>query len=336
MPAPLPSAEDQKFPFPSYRSVITTDADEQAGAVTYGDWTQYYEQLSNGPFHGRVEDLELQPLTVLREASNCIILETGMVMPDFFALGIPVNLSGDAYFCGNILHANCVTLLRPDSEFELRTSKDFDLVAAAFKPEVLCSLLNDPTVDPAEMERDLRNTAMVFDSPVAVEFAGFLSGLLDTSRHNPASLQNDQTQRQIADEFHDLISTCLNTGVHNTSHTVRAGRDRLVRRVRKYLDRAWDEPVNVTDICEDLSVTRRTLQNAMQEVLGVSPQTYLKAIRLNGVRRALKNKDRQHESIADTACHWGFWDLSQFAQDYRRLFGELPSETRRRRCFHIN
>jgi AraC family ethanolamine operon transcriptional activator len=32
-------------------------------------------------------------------------------------------------------------------------------------------------------------------------------------------------------------------------------------------------------------------------------------------------------TIQDIASHWGFWHLSQFAQDYKHLFGELPSAT---------
>ena len=326
MPTTIPQQENMDLC--RYRSVITHDADEQAGAVTYGEWTQNYEQLSNGPFLGRVEDLALQPLTVLREASNCIILETGMVVPGAFAFGVPVNVSGDAYFCGNMIQANCLTLLHPDVEFELRTSKDFELVAAAFNPTTLVSFINDPTVDAEELEKELRATPRVFDSPVVPAFSRFIMGLLETSQQAPANLANHQAQSQIADEFLDLITTCLDTYTQSQSHVVRAGRDRLVRRVRKYLDRTWDEPINITTLCEDLSITRRTLQNAMQEVLGVSPQAYLKAVRLNGVRRALKDRDRMSTSIADIAAEWGFWHLSQFAQDYRRLFGELPSVTR--------
>ena len=50
------------------------------------------------------------------------------------------------------------------------------------------------------------------------------------------------------------------------------------------------------------------------------------AQRLNGVRRQLYHADSSSIKIADVANHWGFWHLGQFAVDYRRLFGELPSE----------
>jgi AraC-like DNA-binding protein len=34
--------------------------------------------------------------------------------------------------------------------------------------------------------------------------------------------------------------------------------------------------------------------------------------------------------VHDVATRWGFWNLGEFAADYRRQFGELPSETLRR------
>ncbi len=32
-------------------------------------------------------------------------------------------------------------------------------------------------------------------------------------------------------------------------------------------------------------------------------------------------------TVSDAGLHWGFWELGRFAGQYRRLFGELPSET---------
>jgi len=31
--------------------------------------------------------------------------------------------------------------------------------------------------------------------------------------------------------------------------------------------------------------------------------------------------------VQAVAAAWGFWDLSQFASDYRHQFGERPSDT---------
>ena len=31
--------------------------------------------------------------------------------------------------------------------------------------------------------------------------------------------------------------------------------------------------------------------------------------------------------VQDIAARWGFWHLGHFVTDYRRMFGELPSQT---------
>ena len=42
----------------------------------------------------------------------------------------------------------------------------------------------------------------------------------------------------------------------------------------------------------------------------------------------IKHRNREdHNHAADSANNWGFWHMGQFAKDYRRLFGELPSKT---------
>jgi AraC family ethanolamine operon transcriptional activator len=94
-----------------------------------------------------------------------------------------------------------------------------------------------------------------------------------------------------------------------------------------------EDALTVEDLCRELGVSRRTLQYSFREVLRVNPVSYLRALRLNGVRRALKSADQRCGSVQDIAARWGFWHLSHFACDYRRMFGELPSETLSRSAY---
>jgi AraC family ethanolamine operon transcriptional activator len=88
-----------------------------------------------------------------------------------------------------------------------------------------------------------------------------------------------------------------------------------------------DEHLTVQDLCRVTGVSIRTLEYVFLERFGVSPKEYLKAHRLNGVRRELRRAHAAAIRISDVANRWGFWHMGQFAADYRRLFGELPSET---------
>lgn len=106
-------------------------------------------------------------------------------------------------------------------------------------------------------------------------------------------------------------------------------RQRIVERARTHvLTRSW-ESITIADVCDRVGVSRRTLQTCFREVLDTNPGHYLRAIRLDRVRRELRGAARTVQ-IKDVATRWGFWHLSHFANEYRAMFGELPSETLRR------
>jgi AraC family ethanolamine operon transcriptional activator len=92
--------------------------------------------------------------------------------------------------------------------------------------------------------------------------------------------------------------------------------------------RIWD---TVPDLCEAAHTSRRALQYAFEDLLQVSPITYLRCMRLNRARRDLLRQAGRcvgaGVGVGDVAARWGFWHLSRFAADYRHLFGELPSAT---------
>jgi AraC family ethanolamine operon transcriptional activator len=99
-----------------------------------------------------------------------------------------------------------------------------------------------------------------------------------------------------------------------------------LKRALSFIEQNAKKPLAVPDVCRAAGVSWRTLDYAFREEFGVTPKAYLKSIRLNGVRRELR-RAAQPVVISDVANRWGFWHMGQFAADYRKLFGELPSET---------
>jgi len=216
-----------------YRTGATTDVDAQSETLVYSRWDQRYDQLSSGRFQGLVEELELPPLTVLKESSNRIIHESGCAPSGMFAIGAVTNLSGDAYFRGDILRRRCLALIDPLREFELRTSEHFEIVGAAFSPETLCAHLDDPKVDHRELEADLLKVHRTLDCPQAQFLQEFLLRLLETARETPELMLQPANVSSIAEEFYGLLTDSLNPDHLATSSSVSENRDRLVRRVRR-------------------------------------------------------------------------------------------------------
>lgn len=311
------------------RVIRNADVDLQATALGYEGWGQRYDQLSAGCFQGEIHEIKLPAFTLMRETSNRVLLQKGCTPSGIFAIGTVMGLAEHGFHCGEIMRPRAAALLEPGTEFEIRTPERFDLVAAVFSPEDLCASLNDPDIDHRELESELLDSSKIIESGHSEALADFLVHAFEASREAPERLLMLSNQKQLAEEFYALLSETVNSGRGGQVRGVCLNRERIVRRVRDFLDAHPESALSIAEICEEVGVTRRTLQNAIQEVFSVSPQHYLKAIRLNGFRRALK-ASHPTVSIGDVAANWGFWHLSQLAQDYRRLFGELPSKTRER------
>ena len=108
-----------------------------------------------------------------------------------------------------------------------------------------------------------------------------------------------------------------------------SGRSALVAAVRDYALTESGEVPSVADLCRVFGVSRRSLQYAFEEVVGINPVTYLRAQRLSAVRRAIKTAET-NTPVMEIAARWGFWHPSYFTASYKKLFGELPSATRQR------
>jgi AraC family ethanolamine operon transcriptional activator len=102
----------------------------------------------------------------------------------------------------------------------------------------------------------------------------------------------------------------------------------LAERAHQLVAQRLDDPPTVAELCAGLGVSRRTLQNCFQLTWGMGPLAWLNTLRLNAVRQRLKTAT----SVTEAATQFGFWHFGHFADDYRALFGELPSSTLRRRC----
>jgi AraC-like DNA-binding protein len=76
-------------------------------------------------------------------------------------------------------------------------------------------------------------------------------------------------------------------------------------------------------------VSARALQKAFQRTNHPPPMTYLRRLRLHEARAELSAHSPNERTVTAVASHWGFLHLSRFAEQYRQLFGESPSETLR-------
>jgi transcriptional regulator GlxA family with amidase domain len=133
--------------------------------------------------------------------------------------------------------------------------------------------------------------------------------------------------------FEQVIMTALLLShPHNYSealrHLEKAIAPRDVRRAIDYMEAHLDEAISVADLVRETGVAGRTLFMHFKSFKGVSPMRYLRNARLRQVRQALLRAE-PGASIADIATGAGFTHMGRFSLEYRRRFGETPSQTLR-------
>jgi transcriptional regulator GlxA family with amidase domain len=100
----------------------------------------------------------------------------------------------------------------------------------------------------------------------------------------------------------------------------------LALRAEAWLRQNLAEPPTIALLCEALGVSERTLHEAFRKHLDTTPKAYAKTLRLNAARQDLL-RGAAKRRVTDVALDWGFLHFGWFSQDYRRLFGETPSQT---------
>lgn len=106
-----------------------------------------------------------------------------------------------------------------------------------------------------------------------------------------------------------------------------ASRRRVLRNAIEFIAENLQSSPRLVDVCRAAQATERTLQYAFKEAYGLSVGQFMKRARLVQARTELLKAAPCAPSILDVAVHWGFCDAGHFAVEYRRLFGERPSQT---------
>jgi AraC family ethanolamine operon transcriptional activator len=303
-------------------SATFADVEEQAGALT--GWNQDYLQLSAGAFQGEICQVEGACIKLFIERVQQSLLQTGVLPRNVLAVGIPLSASGAGMFCGHACATDAFHVFSGSSGFEFRTSQQHTMLGIELK-------LGDGWLSDAESHgesghhRDLpaQAGALQMDSAALAELKTYLLALLQSAQTAPNVLSSPAVVNTVADFLLDhMAHNSVGGGLADEPPV----HQKLVQRACALVHESLEQAPTVAQLCIDLGVSRRTLQNGFQRTLNVSPLNYLKAVRLGQARRALK----QVHSVTEAATAFGFWHFGHFSQDYLTMFGERPSDTLRR------
>lgn len=305
------------------RVSIATDADDHAANLT--GWKQAYDQLAPGRFRGTLRELWLGPeMQIFEETTSHAVRQSCEVWPGSVWFGIPVTGGPPGRIGLRALDMSDIALRPGGVKFELLTPSSFRIFGLVVEKQLLLNYVAETQrseLSPSVLDCEILHSCRA-------ERSRLEAILLSLFQHRGVWINCEQARDALRDELLGLItSNCMAGIAPDFPSLTYTGRYRLVHRVRDFALAHKDESVSIPQLCQTFHVSRRTLQYAFQDVCGISPSAYLRTLRLNGVRRALRAPQHPSAEVQDLAAQWGFWNPSQFACDYKRLFGERPSDT---------
>ena len=289
-------------------------------------WSLHCVQTTSGVLNGGARELHAGGVQVLEEHYRHVATNHyGVAAPDSIGFVIPLQMQREGMFNGDAWRVGTICLWNTNREFNAITPP----------ADILCVMVNRGLLvehiaqtEQIDLEAELLRASLVFRTREVPGLAAQRLGELvaagfgpDWDATTPAARQ--AIRQEVLETLAPIVVEQLD-GRHE--HHCHFKHMTIVRRAREVALAHPDTPLQVQDLCRELRLSRRSLQDSFRAVLGIGPLWYLRTLRLDGARRGLLTGC----SVQQVAETWGFWHWSRFSRDYRRLFGELPSVTLRR------
>jgi AraC family transcriptional regulator, ethanolamine operon transcriptional activator len=301
---------------------LFSDIDEQA--AQYSGYDQRYQQLSRGPFEGRFSSFNFgDDLNIHFETTNRALAQSASTPPRRYGACVLAQDSPPCALNAETLAQDHVVHCPENKSLEGKTPEG----ATIYCLDLSCDILPD---DGSEM----RLVGVLKDASRSKELRELLQAALSnlaalgTVAAYPAVVQNFKSS--LVDLLSQMTTELTERSRRETRPYSSARSLQVFRRAREYIHHGLADGISIVNLCKATGVSRRSLECVFQSIIGIGPVNYIRILQLNLIRRDLMSDVSAGESIGVIAARHGVWHWSRFSQYYGVLFGELPSETRRR------
>jgi AraC family transcriptional regulator, ethanolamine operon transcriptional activator len=316
-----------------YRQTLLSDAYEQQAAQ---DWLPIeINQISYGQFAGEIREIQSDDVSVCFESQSRKVHKCGIIEDDSCTISFLRHLSdvdGKVGFSEYTALESTLFFLPSGVEFDLALNSGCDTVYFRLDQSLL--LEKARAMNPALWENDPKQL-LSLDKLDRKPLEKFSEHLFNSPLFQP-NTETFHEDSQLGPSIMDnvlmtLHSASLDRGFQPDLRARRRARG-VVMLVIEYIQAEIKQQKcpNIVDICYHTKISERIIQYSFMKILGLSPITYLRCLRLNGAWKQLAHPIDENISVTNIATQWHFWHLGRFSNNYLQMFGELPSETLRK------
>lgn len=291
------------------------DANSYAKDIRQG-YIEHF-QMEPGEFYGELIQVVSEHVIVSTHSMKRKVLQTGTGKEGFTTFLLPGNMQQDFSWRSLRLTGKRIGVLKDRMAHFALLPSNFYGTPISLSNDYFNELILKQDVDKSLFKIIQEKEAIEIHKEDAYEIQKLVVGLCNSTQIDPNIL------------IHELPVMMLNA-IARVADKIPAqisnSRDLILSKSLMFINSNIDRPIRMADLCNHTKMSERNLRYIFRELVGLSPIKFVKNLKLNKVRKDLFNIP-PHTEINVIANKWGFSHSGQFAADYKRLFGEYPSET---------
>jgi YesN/AraC family two-component response regulator len=268
-----------------------------------------------------------------------VVLDEVMDTVDIPDSDYPDPLMTNRSFCVLVVEDNddlrkliCRHLLKFYQVFEAKDGIDGYETACNLHPDVIVSDIMMPGMNGFEMCKKLKddfnfNHIMIILLTAKVtnddRYEGYLAGA-DSYIAKPLDLKLLKARIDSLKKQREIIKEKYSGGIPSEFHPGGLSQmnvDFMRQIIDLIMENIEDPDFNVTMLLHKIHVSHSTLYRKIQSLTGLSPNEFIRNVRITEAARLLKNKDI---SISEIAALVGFNDHSYFTRCFKKKFNKTP------------
>ena len=289
-------------------------------------WGLDFKQMDRGRFCADLHQIKTPEVLISRVYFNRHLTQNGIQPPGMRTFGIMGEKATPFFWRKQEMSKDRFSIFPKNGELDAASIEGFHVYTISLAEHVVEEKLQQNEHRALAVKLKLGGVVEAETSKLQ-SLRRFLKQICSDVAQQPELLSRRGFQQRLCDGLTSCIFDILDCSEEGRLTLPFRKHVQIVQSIESWLEETDPEYYSVNGLCHTLSVNERTLRRIVIKWFGVSPQQYLMAIRLNGVRKELCKGLSSNAKISDIANRWGFWHMGMFADFYRRQYGELPSKT---------
>jgi len=310
--------------FPTGLSIInlaSSDAEEMREQSVF--WSFEHKQFSRGAFEGKINSFHTSRLQLSLAHRSVGIIARGGLPAKTTIISFPITPPKSLHYRGQLMKAYQVIALKHTEELELHTSLPTTMLTIAVSTALLeeqARAVNGNSFDSLRCQERINIHPKEYRKRT-----DHLVLLLKTLQGSNRTRNGDE--EELLEK--EILETFLLGAIPPDPSNKTPNRLYVAKKAAEYIRNNLKTSISIRDLCQFVGSSERALHHGFKERFGVSPKAYHQIMRLNRVRKELL-LNNVGKTVTDIAIDWGFHHPGRFPEQYSRMFGELPSETRKK------